>query len=284
MAVRSERGQRGENQDNYLIIDRQGQAEHLRDGRPWRCQVKHWPRGCWRLCLVDGMGGHQGGKAFAAEAIEQLLAEPLAPRNPCRHRQRMWALHERLHARHYRGPESPGSTLLWADIRPSGRLRLLHLGDSRAWLRRNGEWQRLTHDHNEAEFLLRDGDPMRLDAPERSMVQALGYGSYGLLRDQDGDKPACASERLRIDLESELPEELQHHADLKTLQLHRGDRLLLASDGLWSGEAGEGWQAWLDAHAENGQDSAIGDQVRNLLWDALERGADDNLTAILCDL
>lgn len=283
-AARSEQGPRAENQDNYLLIQGDGQAETLRDGRPWRQRVKPWPRGCWRLCIVDGMGGHQGGKAFASEAIEELLAEPLAPRNPRKQRQRALALHQRLYDRHYTGPESPGGTLLWIDIRPGGRLQLLHIGDSRVWLRRDGAWRCLTHDHHEAEFLLRDGDPPRQDAPQQALVQALGFGSYGLLRDQDGDKPARASPTLRLDLPAELPEALRDHADLKTLQLRRGDQLLLASDGLWSGEAGDGWQTWLNARNDQNAPDALADQARDLLWDALERGADDNLTAILCCL
>lgn len=280
-AARGEQGPRAENQDNYLLIDGTGEAASLRDGREHRERLPHWPGDHWRLCIIDGMGGHQGGRAFAAEVTEALQREPFSAYSEQRRRDRLLAIHRRLYARHHRAPDSPGSTLIWVDIRPDGILHLLHVGDSRAWLWRAGEWRSLTRDHTEAEFLERDGDPPRQDAPAHTIVQALGYGSFGLLRDQDGDKPARAAADLRLDRASELPPARRDHADLRTLRLHRGDRLLLATDGLWSGGIEDPWLTWPQAAALTG-DAAPDDALRQLLWQALEAGADDNLTAILC--
>ncbi|MBU0500069.1 MAG: protein phosphatase 2C domain-containing protein [Gammaproteobacteria bacterium] len=233
-AARSEQGPRAENQDNYLLIDGSGEAAWLHDGRERRERLPHWPRDHWRLCVIDGMGGHQGGRAFAAEVADALRREPFSPRAEAQRRERLLALHQRLYDRHHSSPESPGSTLIWIDIRPDGTLHLLHVGDSRAWHWRDGIWQPLTQDHTEAEFLERDGDPPRDGAPEHAIAQALGYGSFGLLRDADGDKPARAAPGLRLDLARELPSEHQARADLRGLRLRRGDRLLLATDGIWS--------------------------------------------------
>jgi len=277
VAALSYQGPREENQDNFLLVDAAGSANYLIADRERRVQLPEWPRGHWRLCVLDGMGGHRDGAAFVDAAVQTLLLEPFAPRKPAQQRERLFALHQALYRRVHSGPDSPGCTLVWADLRPDGTAQLLNLGDSRAYLWREGNWKQLTHDHTEAEFLERDGDPRRSNAPERAIVQALGFGSFGVLRDAEGDKPPRASDRLRLDLPEEFPPERRHHADLLTLKLHKGDRLLLASDGLWSGGLGESWQEWIDT-----QSNAPEEQVRELLLRAQEAGANDNLTALLC--
>lgn len=282
-AARSELGPRAENQDNFLLIDGAGEATSLQDGRERRERLPRWPKDHWRLCIIDGMGGHQGGRTFAAEVVEALRVEPFSPYSEHKRRERLLAIHRQLYERHHRSPDSPGSTLIWVDLRPDGILHLVHVGDSRAWLWRAGGWRLLTRDHTEVEFLKRDGDPLRHDAPAHAIVQALGYGSFGLLRDKDGDKPARAAADLRLDRARELPPERQDHADLLTLRLHRGDRLVLATDGLWSGGIADDWRAWPQADALMG-DADPDDALRQLLWHALEAGADDNLSAVLCRL
>lgn len=275
-AARSETGPRPENQDNYLIIRGDGEAEYLADGRTYRKPIPRWPRNHWRLCLMDGMGGHANGREFAASAAEALLDEPFGPRALGERRERLEALHRGLHARWHGGPESPGSTLIWIDIRPNGLAHLAQVGDSRAFLLRDGVWQALTHDHSPMEFRWRDGDPPEgKQAAGHAITQALGYGSFGLMRDPSGGKPAAYSERLRLDLADDLPPDKREHADLRTVQLHRGDCLLLASDGLWSGGEKEPWRRFQP-------EGKLHERLRELLWDALRKGADDNLTALAC--
>ena len=62
IAVRSQcsptgRGRR-ENQDNYLVIDGQGQAVFLWREQETRLQLLNWPPGHQRVAVLDGMGGH----------------------------------------------------------------------------------------------------------------------------------------------------------------------------------------------------------------------------------
>ncbi|MBU0500863.1 MAG: protein phosphatase 2C domain-containing protein [Gammaproteobacteria bacterium] len=275
-AARSETGPRPENQDNYLIIRGNGEAEYLVEGRPYRKAAPRWPRSHWRLCLLDGMGGHAHGREFAVSAAEALLTEPFGPRSHGGRRKQLEALHQDLHARWHGGPESPGSTLVWIDIRPNGLAHLAQVGDSRAFLLREGLWQGLTYDHSPAEFRWRDGDPLEGEpVPEHAITQALGYGSFGLLRDASGEKPAVYSERLRLDLPDDLPPDKQEHTDIRAVQLRRGDCLLLASDGLWSGGEKEPWRQFK-------AEGKLHERLRELLWDAMRMGADDNLTALAC--
>lgn len=277
-AARSEMGPRQENQDNYLIIRGNGEAEYLRDGGAYRQRLDRWPTNHWRLCLVDGMGGHEGGRAFAASAVETLLAEPFGPRALSARREQLQAVHAGLHGRWHQGPESPGGTLTWIDVQPNGAAYLAQVGDSRAFLWREGDWQPLTHDHSPEEFAWRDGDAIETDrAPEHAITQALGYGSFGVVRDGQGVKQVSYSPLLRLDLAEDLPREKRDHADLKQLRLKRGDGLLLASDGLWSGEDKEAWRQF----QPQGR-GRLHERLRELLWGALRGGASDNLTAVVC--
>ncbi|MBU0498715.1 MAG: serine/threonine-protein phosphatase [Gammaproteobacteria bacterium] len=277
-AARSEIGPRRENQDNYLLIDGKGNAEYLSHGRPYRKAIPRWPGDHWRLCVIDGMGGHRNGQAFAASVAEALLEEPFGPRSLPRRRERLMSIHAALHERWHQGPDSPGSTLTWIDVRPDGLAHLAQVGDSRALLLRDGVWRQLTRDHSPAEFLRRDGradETLSQRIPEQAMAQALGYGSFGILKDGDGQYPLQHTRQLRLDLAAELTPGHQDRPDLASFRLKRGDTLLLASDGLWSGKKKDPWEML------NGE-GALPERLRALLWGALDTGASDNLTAILC--
>ena len=231
-----------------------------------------------RLALFDGMGGHRLGREIAEAAAAGLRDLPPC-RNPQSQRRALFDLHRRLQQRFAAGPgDSPGTTLVWAEIdRLHRRCHLLHLGDSRAWLINEGEPRPLTHDHTLAEFGFRDG---RIDAaayavehqrPDQRLAQALGYGAWGVQRDADGGEVFGFTPDVRLDDAANLPTELAGHADLKTLELPPGTRLLLASDGLWSAP---GW-AFPDPAALAAADAAA------LAQTALEAGGTDNATLIL---
>ena len=178
-----------------------------------------------------------------AEAVIESLLDLPALLEP-------WVLREELFQRHHQllerfsdglDPGRPGSTLVLADVNAdNGHVVVATVGDSRALLWRNGMWRCLTYDHTEEEFDLRAGeldDTSWLEASRRNnnmLAQAMGYGSFGLIPNQQGFRPPVQSTQLRLDLAEDLPGKIEDHADLFTLRLKRGDALLLASDGLWS--------------------------------------------------
>jgi protein phosphatase len=131
------------------------------------------------------------------------------------------------------------------------RLALAHVGDSRAYLLRNGELQRITHDHTLVQALIDDGQLSEFEAathPQRSV----------LMRVLDG--------RSEIEL------------DLSVRDARAGDRYLLCSDGL-SGVVRDDTLRETLATREDPQHA-----VDALVDLALRGGGPDNITCIVADI
>ena len=281
-AVASLRGQRAENQDNYLLFC-DGQARLMRDGEPVTIVMPQWPSHRLRVAVFDGMGGHRDGRQVAEAAAEAMAGIPPL-KNAADTRAAVLQLHHQLadrFARRHR-QDNPGTTMVLAELdRRSRRGWLVSVGDSRVYRYRSAgtDWQQLTHDHTLAEFNWRDGD---LDAAEyhrlradggQHLAQALAYGSWGIRYDDRSLKPFVHHPDLRLDLAGELPAERFEHADVKPLELAEGDYLLLASDGLWDG-VGSGW-AQPDASVE------LASLAQKIARASLQRGSRDNITVLL---
>jgi protein phosphatase len=139
------------------------------------------------------------------------------------------------------------ATTMTAVVTDGDRFAMVHVGDSRGYLFRDGVLHRLTSDHTFVQQLVDDGSLSLAEArthPWRHMV----------LRSLDGDP--------------------QEAGDLTGLDLHLGDRLLLASDGLSDLVPGDYLTAVL---AQHGDEAAV-----ELLVDAaLAAGGRDNITCVL---
>lgn len=158
------------------------------------------------FAVADGMGGHQGGEVasrVALETIDQLGADdevalPQAVREANR------AVLDR--AARDRGLAGMGTTLTALVLKDNG-IDLAHVGDSRAYLLRDGELQQLTEDHTLVHRMVLEGKLSEDEAkihPHRSILtRALG-------------------------VESSV------EVDGVALQVRPGDRVLLCSDGLTS--------------------------------------------------
>ena len=100
--------------------------------------------------------------------------------------------------------EGMGTTVTGA-VFDGQRIGLVHIGDSRAYLLRDGRLERLTHDHSWVQSLVDDGKISADEAafhPHRSLL-------LKVLNGQPANDP-----------------------DLTTVELQAGDRLLFCSDGL----------------------------------------------------
>ena len=113
------------------------------------------------LAVADGMGGHAAGEVASAAAISALasldddvpgndlldaLADAVADANH--------TLHDMVVADSVL--EGMGTTLtamLWS----GSRVALVHIGDSRAYLLRDGEFHQITHDHTLVQTLVDEG-------------------------------------------------------------------------------------------------------------------------------
>jgi protein phosphatase len=108
------------------------------------------------VALADGMGGHVGGEVASATALEALRAAVRAGR-PLR--DAMLDANAAVFAKSQSDPSltGMGTTLTAGTIAAGSTLILAHVGDSRAYLLRDGELRRITTDHSHVQELVDDG-------------------------------------------------------------------------------------------------------------------------------
>ena len=218
--------------------------------------------------VADGMGGHVAGEVaskIAVDAIEQFIGEtasadsgltwphpidPVLGVDGSRLKSAFHLANRRLAdevaaAVDLRGMATTASTVLLQDDR---RAMLAHVGDSRIYLFRDNELERMTDDHSWVEEQMRAGLLSPLEArqhPWRNVVtRALSGG--------------------------EDPE-----VDVKELQLQPGDRLLLCSDGLSSVVTDERIEEILRATPQPD------DACKALVDEANGAGGPDNVTTLI---
>ncbi|WP_222849538.1 MerR family transcriptional regulator [Trebonia kvetii] len=164
------------------------------------------------------------------------------------------------------GAPSSGSTLT-AMLLSGSRLGLVHIGDSRAYLFRDGGLFQITHDHSVTQSMIDAGRLTPEEAgshPQRSLlVRALGI-SAELMR-ESGMPEAQVSEAGT--------------ADLSLLDARAGDRYLLCSDGLTAAVPVAAIRGTL-ADAALSPEEVVG----RLIALANEAGGPDNIACALADI
>lgn len=160
-----------------------------------------------------------------------------------------------------------GTTLTVTALGGDG-LALAHVGDTRAYLLRDGDLVQLTRDHTLIEEIrsLRELSPDKVDSLSQS---------WRALRDispeQLADLPRNVITRALGTTDALV-------VDLARVALYRGDRLALCTDGLSSLVDPSAITAALRAHAEP-------DEACNALVDAAVRaGGYDNITVLVVDV
>jgi protein phosphatase len=132
------------------------------------------------FAVADGMGGAQAGEVaskIAAEAFEPAARGDQAPEAYLRSIAE--TANERIHslAKHDSSRSGMGTTLTSALVEGE-EVSIAHVGDSRAYLYRDGDLRMLTSDHSLVEELRRQGrisDEQAEDHPQRSIItRALG--------------------------------------------------------------------------------------------------------------
>jgi protein phosphatase len=217
-----------------------------------------------RLFLVaDGMGGHRGGEQASALTIETIQTFAL---NTFKWFLRMRgsegnqvldefkAALEQADARVIEQaaahPELRGmgttATLAYFQRR---RLFVVHAGDSRCYLHRGGQLQRVTHDHTLVQAMVEQGTI----SPEAAETHRLRHVVTNII---GGNEPG-----VRVDA---------HKVDL-----HPGDRVLLCSDGLSGMLSDDQIAAILAAH---GEPQAA---CERLVAEANAAGGKDNITVLV---
>jgi serine/threonine protein phosphatase PrpC len=209
--------------------------------------------GPWLLTVCDGVGGAARGDIASSTAVQQLRRLDAPPSDDL-----LGQVAGALHRAHDRigelVDEDPAlngtSTTATVALFDGTRLGIGHVGDSRAYLYRDGELSQLTHDHTFVQSLIDEGRITTDDArvhPHRNLI----------LKALDGVHEA--------------------EPDLFELEMLAGDRLLLCSDGV-SGVLDDGRLA--DILSTGSPDYAAVELVRA----SLEAGSSDNVTCVVADV
>ncbi len=223
-------------------------------------------RGLYMVC--DGLGGHQAGdKAsrwvidimtaelgrllFDNEGVDKLSSTNLseAVRSAVLKAEARLKDHMQTHPEVHR----MGTTLTLALVNEKAAL-IANMGDSRAYLYRDGYVTQLTEDHSWAAALARMGkirEDEVADHPRSNML----YRSLGMEHESDSA------------------------VDIFEQDLEPGDKLLLCSDGLWHTFSNATKLAeWLDASGEPEQ------VAEHLVDEANRRDGSDNISAVVVQI
>jgi PPM family protein phosphatase len=201
------------------------------------------------LAVADGCGS-EGGRASAA-VIEAL--KPLEAHMPAG--DLLNALHNSVEQAAtvvdgLGGEERDSATTITAILLSGSRLALVHIGDTRAYVLRDGELFLITHDHTVVQSMLDTGQLTPEEAkshPQRSL----------LLRAIDGGQVTL---------------------DMSLREVAAGDRYLLCSDGL---------SAVVETSAIHETLASAGDPrqaVRRLIGLANAAGGPDNIACVVADI
>src|SRR4051812_1442572 len=205
------------------------------------------------LAVADGMGGHAAGDVASKVVIAAMEhLDDDAPSGDMLQALREAVFDGSEHLREYirERPQLEGmGTTLTAILFAGGRLGLCHVGDSRAYLVRDGQLTQITHDDTFVQTLIDDGRITAEEAnshPQRSL----------LLRALNGQEV---------------------EPDLSMREARAGDRYLLCSDGL-SGVVSE---ETLGDALKDPDPQSTADRLIEL---ALRSGGPDNITVIVADV
>jgi len=205
------------------------------------------------LLVADGMGGAAAGDLASAVAVTEISKADRHFEGEAMLEAFAGAMHranDQLAALVADDPDLDGMGTTVTGALFSGRqLGLVHLGDSRAYLFREGRLRRLTHDHSWVQSLVDEG---RIDEDEAAI-----HPHRSLLLKVLNGQP--------------------HQPDLALVDLTAGDRLLFCSDGL----AGFTTDVQI-ARSLNQPD--LDDVMESLVGVAYHGGGADNITVLLADV
>jgi protein phosphatase len=209
------------------------------------------------LAIADGMGGHAAGEVASAVAISAIA--PLDHQNLHESQAMLGALADAvatasstLHEMSMADPSVEGmGTTLTALLWSGAQVALCHIGDSRAYLLRDGEFYQISRDHTLVQSLVDEG---RL-TPE-----------------------AAATHPQRSLVVRALQSSTDAEPDLQMREAVLGDRYLLCSDGLSDVVTEQTLHKTLVSFPDPEQ------AVVHLIDLAIRSGGPDNITCIVADV
>ena len=203
--------------------------------------------------LADGMGGHLAGEVASSMTTDELEKRLSACREPSTEilREAIAQTNAIVYEKQMSDPSMKGMgttlTVLWED---KAHVHIGHVGDSRAYLMRDGKMRQMTEDHSMVGELLRAGviTPEKARThPQRNVItQAVGA-------------------------------DISVQPDVFTIIKNPGDKWLLCSDGLTDMVEDTAIAQVIDQYDS---ESA----VQKLLQLALDNGGKDNISIMLLEV
>ncbi|MEU7104558.1 PP2C family serine/threonine-protein phosphatase [Streptomyces sp. NPDC046215] len=207
------------------------------------------------LAIADGMGGQAAGEVASSEVISTLVtldddvpgSDILTSLGTAVQR-----ANDQLRVMVEEDPQLEGmGTTLTALLWTGQRLGLVHVGDSRAYLLRDGVLTQITQDHTWVQRLVDEGRITEEEAtthPQRSLLmRALGSGDHV-------------------------------EPDLSIREVRAGDRYLICSDGLSGVVSHQTMEETLASY------QGPHETIQELIQLALRGGGPDNITCIVADV
>ncbi|MCL7490044.1 MULTISPECIES: PP2C family protein-serine/threonine phosphatase [Streptomyces] len=207
------------------------------------------------LAIADGMGGQAAGEVASSEVISTLVqldddvpgSDLLTSLGTA-----VTRANDQLRVMVEEDPQLEGmGTTLTALLWTGQRLGLVHVGDSRAYLLRDGVLTQITQDHTWVQRLVDEGRITEEEAtthPQRSLLmRALGSGDHV-------------------------------EPDLSIREVRAGDRYLICSDGLSGVVSHQTLEETLASY------HGPHETVQELIQLALRGGGPDNITCIVADV
>ena len=199
--------------------------------------------------VADGMGGHNGGETASAGARDGLL-KALEDKEPSPEalREGVTEVNSQLFKQQREDPALSGMgttlTVMWMS---DHFVYLGHVGDSRAYLMRDGKFRQVTDDHSLVAELFRMGQLTREQAANHPMRNVI-------------TRAVGTEERIETDLIVE--------------ERRKGDLWLICSDGLYGMVPDEQIEATLAAY----RPKKAADRLMKM---ALEAGGRDNISLVI---
>ena len=208
------------------------------------------------LAMADGMGGHAGGDVASSMILGALVGldgESFSGVDATQALlRRITSANAELGQTAEDDPELDGmGTTLIAILRARDKLVIAHIGDSRAFVVRDGEVSQITKDHSFVQSLVDEGRITAEEAsthPQRSLVTRVLTGA-------EGEEPDVIVRRAIV-----------------------GDRYLICSDGLSDYVTRDTIDEVLTTERKPG------DCAERLVQLALRAGAPDNVTVVVGDV
>jgi serine/threonine protein phosphatase PrpC len=241
---------RKNNEDTFLVAQLANTADGI---APTEVLTFDARAGAVVLAVSDGMGGAEAGEVASSLVVQSLREAMMNAKGDWDEATKQAV--EKANRAVWDAAKEPGKKGMGATVTAicvhNNQAHIAEVGDSRAYLVRNGRIRQVTRDQSFVQFLV----------------------DSGALKPEEAEKYPMKNVVLQA-----MGQKADVQVALGRLELRRGDRLLLCSDGL----SGMVTAAQMRDAVERAD--SLDDACRELITLANENGGEDNITVVLAEV